>query len=79
VPRRARTVGEHGPERPLPNAPAPAASFCTGSWNHIEKFVAKPYHITDTGGVLSFFLQPHPDSKLPPVPLETATDSPQKR
>jgi len=35
VPRRAGTVGDHGPGRPLPNALAPAASFCTGSWNHI--------------------------------------------
>jgi len=28
-------VGEHDPGRPLSNTPAPAASFCTNSWNYI--------------------------------------------
>ena len=47
-------MGEHGPGRPLPNAPGPAASFCTGralaGITSVVEFVPKRYHITDTGG-----------------------------
>jgi len=44
-------VGEHGPGRPLPNAPVPQPRFAQVAGITSDKFVPKRYYITDTGGV----------------------------